>query len=362
MAAPYSTTIWIVRHGERVDHVDPRWAATTKTPWDPSLTSVGVQQAAATGTFIASQAATSRQTASGPQPQLPIKYIFSSPFLRCVETAVQIQKALPPAPATSPSASQESLGKEGYEDKTERLVSRHSVTNISPTSSTEISALSPLMKKSSSFVSMAGAVADAVLQRARSSSQHSLSMISPTPSSPSLSLSLSINKEPQLLSVPSPLTNPSSPTALTVPLNLETGLCEWLTPAYFPSAPPKISVAGRKAEFPTLNETYKSPSPFMWPRYPESSAAMRCRYIQTLFSLIDKYGRDSAIVIVTHGDAVQAMVEAFAPGTTVDWAPYCSVTKLVKNKGDRGRGWKVEYLCDSSHLSASSSDSATSDL
>ena len=78
MAATCTGSIWVVRHGERAD-VDPEWEKTATRPHDPPLTALGHVQAAATATVLAGEA---------------IEAIFSSPFLRCMQTAAAIARAL----------------------------------------------------------------------------------------------------------------------------------------------------------------------------------------------------------------------------------------------------------------------------
>eukprot|EP00177_Eucheuma_denticulatum_P003231 GFKZ01005840.1.p1 GENE.GFKZ01005840.1~~GFKZ01005840.1.p1 ORF type:complete len:230 (+),score=19.45 GFKZ01005840.1:964-1653(+) len=67
-----SRKIYIARHGERLDFVDPSWFRKSSTPHDPPLTARGKQQATELGHKLAS---------------LDIKHVFASPFSRCVNTA-----------------------------------------------------------------------------------------------------------------------------------------------------------------------------------------------------------------------------------------------------------------------------------
>jgi broad specificity phosphatase PhoE len=82
--AAYSTdasraeqTVWICRHGIRIDQVDPTWRR--RNGRDPHLAPAGIQQARETGERLRGEG---------------IEYIFSSPFLRAVETAHHIAEAL----------------------------------------------------------------------------------------------------------------------------------------------------------------------------------------------------------------------------------------------------------------------------
>ncbi|CCD65803.1 Phosphoglycerate mutase family protein [Caenorhabditis elegans] len=71
-----SRTIWLVRHGQRVDNVDKKWKANNDAKWDdPELTLRGKQQAHEVGKHFAN---------------MNIEAIVVSPFTRCIETAAQI--------------------------------------------------------------------------------------------------------------------------------------------------------------------------------------------------------------------------------------------------------------------------------
>jgi broad specificity phosphatase PhoE len=67
------TRLWLLRHGQRVDQVDPAWAETADTPHDPGLTDWGFEQADRAGR---------RLSADG-----EIDAIYASPFTRAVQTA-----------------------------------------------------------------------------------------------------------------------------------------------------------------------------------------------------------------------------------------------------------------------------------
>lgn len=72
MGLPSERILWIVRHGLRLDFVDPDWAASAENPYDPPLHPEGVRQAAETAERLAGES---------------IDHIFASPFLRTVQTA-----------------------------------------------------------------------------------------------------------------------------------------------------------------------------------------------------------------------------------------------------------------------------------
>jgi broad specificity phosphatase PhoE len=72
-------TVWIARHANRLDFVHPEWFNTAPKPYDPPLSSDGLFQADRLGQRLKIE---------------PIKYIFSSPFLRTIQTADRIAEAL----------------------------------------------------------------------------------------------------------------------------------------------------------------------------------------------------------------------------------------------------------------------------
>ena len=74
-----SQIVWVARHGNRLDFVNPEWFNTAQRPYDPPLSDDGVVQAQQLGQRLKSE---------------NITHIFSSPFLRTVQTAAQVAQAL----------------------------------------------------------------------------------------------------------------------------------------------------------------------------------------------------------------------------------------------------------------------------
>ena len=74
-----SQIVWVARHGNRLDFVNPEWFNTAQRPYDPPLSDDGVIQAQQLGQRLKSA---------------NIAHIFSSPFLRTVQTADQVAQAL----------------------------------------------------------------------------------------------------------------------------------------------------------------------------------------------------------------------------------------------------------------------------
>jgi broad specificity phosphatase PhoE len=72
-------TVWIARHGNRIDFVNPDWFLTAEYRYDPHLSEDGHIQA--------------KQLANRLKTE-KISHIFTSPFLRTVQTANHVAEAL----------------------------------------------------------------------------------------------------------------------------------------------------------------------------------------------------------------------------------------------------------------------------
>lgn len=72
-------TVWIARHGNRLDFINPEWFNTAERRYDPPLSDDGFIQAAELG-----------QRLEGKN----IKHIFASPFLRTIQTANEVAKII----------------------------------------------------------------------------------------------------------------------------------------------------------------------------------------------------------------------------------------------------------------------------
>ncbi len=64
--------IFLARHGNRQDFVDPSWPSTAEEPYDPPLSADGVEQAVRLGQRLAGEG---------------IEAVVASPFLRTIQTA-----------------------------------------------------------------------------------------------------------------------------------------------------------------------------------------------------------------------------------------------------------------------------------
>lgn len=72
----------VMRHGDRLDNFEELWVMKADRPWDPPLHQDGKIRAFCTGQKIRSS------------NDFPIHRVFVSPFLRCVQTAAEVVRAL----------------------------------------------------------------------------------------------------------------------------------------------------------------------------------------------------------------------------------------------------------------------------
>ena len=80
MSDTKADVIWLVRHGNREDFIDPDWGKTAERPQDPGLSPDGIEQARAVGERLKDEG---------------IVRIFTSPYLRCAQTAHAIARCVP---------------------------------------------------------------------------------------------------------------------------------------------------------------------------------------------------------------------------------------------------------------------------
>ncbi len=77
IATSRKKNIYFSRHGERIDWIDTTWILSAKRRCDPPLSPYGLEQAHELGVYIAEL-----------QPR--ITHIYASPFLRTIQTALQV--------------------------------------------------------------------------------------------------------------------------------------------------------------------------------------------------------------------------------------------------------------------------------
>ena len=200
-------TVWIARHGNRLDFVNPEWFNTAERPYDPPLSEDGVIQASQLGKRLVG---------------LGIKHIFASPFLRTVQTANCVAECL------------------------------------------------------------------------------------------------------------------------DLPIKLESGLSEWLNPAWMVSNPERHSMAELKDLFPRIDSSYSSR---VIAEYPETLEQVNQRTAQTALQLTGEFAED--MLLVGHGASVVGATWGLVAGTPQIQATLCCLVKLVRQE----QGWLMELNGDVSHLS-----------
>lgn len=99
--------IWVVRHGERRDSVDPQWPGVADRVHDPPLTELGRWAGWRTGKYFA-------------QAGFDFDHIFASPYLRTVETATEICQEMNSTAVIEPGLG-EHLNPEWFDSKPTRL-------------------------------------------------------------------------------------------------------------------------------------------------------------------------------------------------------------------------------------------------
>jgi broad specificity phosphatase PhoE len=199
-------TVWIARHGNRLDFVNPEWFNTAERPYDPPLSEDGVVQANQLGQRLVGEG---------------IRHIFASPFLRTVQTA--------------------------------------------------------------------NFVAD----------------------------------------------------ALDLPIKLESGLSEWLNPAWMQTNPERLSMQELQELFPRIDPSYTSR---VIAHYPETSEKVLERTAETAKRLMTEFSED--ILLVGHGASVVGFTQGLVGGTPEVNASLCCLVKLVRQE----QKWVMELNGDTSHL------------
>jgi broad specificity phosphatase PhoE len=199
-------TVWIARHGNRLDFVNPEWFNTAERPYDPPLSEDGVVQANQLGQRLVGEG---------------IRHIFASPFLRTVQTA--------------------------------------------------------------------NFVAD----------------------------------------------------ALDLPIKLESGLSEWLNPAWMQTNPERLSMQELQELFPRIDPSYTSR---IIAHYPETSEKVLERTAETAKRLMTEFSED--ILLVGHGASVVGVTQGLVGGTPEVNASLCCLVKLVRQEQE----WVMELNGDTSHL------------
>lgn len=133
--------------------------------------------------------------------------------------------------------------------------------------------------------------------------------------------------------------------ALNLSIKLETGLSEWLNPAWMTEEPKKLSTLALAKLFPRIDLGYTSR---IAAQYPETQDKVRERSGQTARCLANEFLPQN-ILLVAHGASVlgAAMGLVGEVAKTEVKASLCSLVKVVRQDPE----WFLELKGDTTHLS-----------
>ncbi|MEH2307504.1 histidine phosphatase family protein [Nostoc sp.] len=131
---------------------------------------------------------------------------------------------------------------------------------------------------------------------------------------------------------------------LNLPIKLETGLSEWLNPAWMTEEPERLSTPALAKLFPRIDSSYTSR---IAAKYPETHEKVRERSGQTARCLATEFFPED-ILLVAHGASVLggAMGLVGEIAKTEVKASLCSLVKVVREDPE----WLLELTGDTSHL------------
>ncbi|MBH8555446.1 histidine phosphatase family protein [Nostocaceae cyanobacterium CENA357] len=131
---------------------------------------------------------------------------------------------------------------------------------------------------------------------------------------------------------------------LDLPIKLETGLSEWLNPAWMTDEPERLSLLALAELFPRIDTSYTSR---IAAKYPETHEKVRERSGQTARCLSTEFFPHD-ILLVGHGASVLggAMGLVGEIAKTEVKASLCSLVKVVRQDPE----WLLELKGDTSHL------------
>ncbi|MBD2304259.1 histidine phosphatase family protein [Chroococcidiopsis sp. FACHB-1243] len=134
--------------------------------------------------------------------------------------------------------------------------------------------------------------------------------------------------------------------ALSLSINLESGLSEWLNPAWMPQAPKRAPLEVLTRMFPRLDTSYISR---VAAEYPETGEVALERAGKTARLLAAEFSKD--ILLVGHGASVVGATMGLVGATaqTEVNAALCCLVKVVRPAPEQP--WVLELNGDTSHLS-----------
>jgi len=131
-------------------------------------------------------------------------------------------------------------------------------------------------------------------------------------------------------------------TTLNLPIQLEAGLGEHMSPKLFKSCPEPLSVNKLADRFPQIDRTYHSQ---ITPGFPETEAEAIARAGQTIQALVRTF--PGSLLIVTHELIGKGSVWGLVNYRSQVQFPTCGLTKLVHDQGK----WQMAFTGETAHLS-----------
>jgi broad specificity phosphatase PhoE len=133
---------------------------------------------------------------------------------------------------------------------------------------------------------------------------------------------------------------------LDLPIKLESGLSEWLNPAWMPTMPERLSIEALAELFPRIDTSYTAR---VMAEYPETGEQALERSGKTARLLADEFPED--ILLVGHGASVLGATMGLVGGISKPEvnAALCCLVKIVRQDQE----WVMELNGDTSHLSQS---------
>ena len=129
---------------------------------------------------------------------------------------------------------------------------------------------------------------------------------------------------------------------LDLPIKLESGLSEWLNPAWMQTDPERLPLEILQEQFPRIDPSYTSR---VIAQYPETSEMVLERTRETALRLTAEFSED--MLLVGHGASVVGTTHGLVSGTPEINAALCCLVKLVRQDQE----WVMELNGDTSHLS-----------
>jgi broad specificity phosphatase PhoE len=130
--------------------------------------------------------------------------------------------------------------------------------------------------------------------------------------------------------------------AVSVPVKIEQGLCEWLNPDWFSELPRFQPPADLTRRFQRLDPSHES---VVIPRYPETADEASARAGKAACLLADAYG--GHMLLVSHGHSCMGMTLALMGQRCSLSIGMCALVKIARQAGSS----RLELAGDCSHLS-----------